>query len=120
VVSLAKTLIKSAAFTLKEHCMRPYRRGKKGFQKQQGKGTLESMDVQGPYVEWVGMPEYYLHNLTIDGQEYSYQAPEKELDLCVGDLVVFRFFSAAKGLKIDRRSLGRWIDPSEFNTLADD
>ena len=97
-----------------------YRRGKKSFQKQQGKGILESMSVQGPYVEWVGMPEYYLHNLTISGQEYRYQDPEKELDLSIGDPVVFRYVSTAKGLIIDRRSLGRWIDPSQFNLSVED
>jgi len=94
--------------------VRPYRRGKKGVQKQQGKGTLEQVTTEGPYVEWVGMPEYYIHNVVIDGETYAYQAPEKELDLGVGEKVVFRYFSTAKGLKIDRRSLGRWIDPASL------
>ena len=94
-----------------------YRKGKKGHRKQQGKGTLERMSVQGPYIEWVGLPEYYLHSLVIDSQEYRYQDREQVLDLVVGDLVVFRFFHSPEGLTIDRRSLGRWIDPSKFNNL---
>lgn len=100
--------------------MRPYRRGKKGLQKQQGRGVLEHIETEGPYVEWVGMPEYYLHKVTIDGQEYSYQAPEKDLDIDIGTQVVFRYFSSAKGLKIDRRSLGKWIDPAEFMKSRDE
>lgn len=91
--------------------MASFRRGKKGFQKHQGKGLLEEAQTEGPYIEWVGMPEYYLHHLLIDGKQYSYQAPEQTLDVGIGEQVVFRYFETANGLKIDRKSLGRWIDP---------
>lgn len=96
--------------------MASFRRGKKGFQKHQGKGTLEKIHTEGPYIEWVGMPEYYLHHLLIEGKQYSYQDPEKVLDVEIGEQVVFRYFDSANGLKIDRKSLGRWIDPTSIES----
>lgn len=83
--------------------------------KLQGKGTLESVATEGPFQEWLGMPELYRHSLMVDGTEYSYQTEEPELSVSVGDIVVFRYKETAKGSWIDRNSLGIWIDPATYN-----
>ena len=38
----------------------------------QGRGHLQSVATDGPHVEWLGMPEYYIHTLVIAEQEYAY------------------------------------------------
>lgn len=90
-----------------------FRRNK--IQKQQGKGTLETVKTEGPFIEWVGKPEYYRHYLTIDGNEYRYESDTTDLGVELGDMVVFRYIDHKDGLIIDRRSLGKWIDPASFN-----
>lgn len=92
---------------------RGFRRNK--VQKQQGKGELQAVSTEGPFIEWVGKPEYYRHTLTIEGQEYRYESDSTELGVELGEIVVFRFVDHKDGLIVDRRSLGRWIDPASFN-----
>ncbi|MFG1489133.1 hypothetical protein ABMA58_07765 [Oceanospirillum sp. HFRX-1_2] len=83
--------------------------------KLQGKGTLESVVTEGPFQEWLGMPELYRHALVVDGVTYSYQTEEPELSVSVGDIVVFRYKENKQGNWIDRNSLGVWIDPATYN-----
>ncbi len=91
----------------------------KSFQKRQprleGRGLLESISTDGPHNEWLGMPDYYIHTLTVSGEEYKYLSPEKNIGVNVGDTVVFRYQeSSDKEKRIDKRSLGIYIDPSEY------
>lgn len=89
--------------------------------KQQGRGTLENIVTDGPHNEWLGMPDYYIHTLTVDGEEYNYLSPEEMLDVNVGDSVVFRYQLTGKIKRIDKRSLGIAIDPSTYlNQTSDD
>ncbi len=83
--------------------------------KLQGKGTLESVATEGPFQEWLGMPELYRHALVVDGVTYSYQTEDPELAVSVGDIVVFRYKENKQGNWIDRNSLGVWIDPATYN-----
>lgn len=89
-----------------------FRRNK--VQKQQGKGELQSVKSEGPYVEWVGKPEFYRHTLEIEGNTYRYESDSTDLGVEIGEVVVFRFVENKDGLIIDRRSLGRWIDPASL------
>ena len=91
-----------------------FRRNK--VQKQQGKGELQSVSSEGPFIEWVGKPEYYRHTLVIDEKEYRYESDSTDLGVSIGDMVVFRFVDHKDGLIVDRRSLGKWIDPASFNS----
>lgn len=90
-----------------------FRRNK--IQKQQGKGELQAFTSEGPFIEWVGRPEYFRHQLTIDGKSYRYESDSTDLGVSIGDMVVFRFVDHADGLILDRRSLGKWIDPASFS-----
>jgi hypothetical protein len=89
-----------------------YRRNKP--QKSQGKGVLNQVTSEGPYIEWVGKPEYYRHTLDIDGEQYRYESDSTDLGVELGETVVFRFTENKDGKVIDRRSLGRWIDPASL------
>lgn len=84
--------------------------------KEQGRGELQVILTDGPHVEWLGMPEYYKHDLTIEGESYAYYSAEKDLGFEVGEVVVFRYSVNAKGRLIDKRSLGKYIDPATYNS----
>ena len=87
-----------------------FRRNK--AQKLQGKGELTSVKTEGPYIEWVGKPEFYRHTLEIDGNTYRYESDSDDVGVSIGEIVVFRYVDHKDGLVIDRRSLGKWIDPA--------
>lgn len=78
------------------------------------RGQLEKLEREGPFKEWLGMPDLYRHWLTVDGELYSYQTEDVELPVTVGDRVVFRYKEAKAGKWIDRNSLGKAIDPSAY------
>lgn len=84
----------------------------------QGRGHLRSVTTDGPHVEWLGMPEYYIHTLVIADQEteqeYAYFSAAKELEFDVGTYVCFRCRESKKGFYIEKRSLGIAIDPAEY------
>ncbi len=94
----------------------------KSFQKRQpkleGRGPLEAVSTDGPHNDWLGMPDYYIHTLTVSGQDYKYLSPDKNLEVSVGDAVVFRYQEIGKAeekeKRIDKRSLGLYIDPSQY------
>lgn len=90
-----------------------FRRNK--IQKLQGKGLLESIETEGPFIEWVGRPEVFKHKLVISGLQYRYESDSTDVGVIVGDQVVFRYVDHKDGLIVDRRSLGKWIDPASFN-----
>ena len=93
-----------------------FKRGnKKRLPKLEGRGELESLEREGPFKEWLGMPDLYRHTLTVNGEVYSYQVEEAQLDVSIGDYVVFRYKETKAGRWIDRRSLGVAIDPATFN-----
>ena len=80
----------------------------------QGRGHLQSVTTDGPHVEWLGMPEYYIHTLVIADQEYAYFSAGKELEFEIGAYVCFRCRESKKGFYIEKRSLGIAIDPAEY------
>jgi len=80
----------------------------------QGRGYLKSVTTDGPHVEWLGMPEYYIHTLVIEEQEYAYFSADKALEFEVGAYVCFRCRESKKGFYIEKRSLGIAIDPAEY------
>ena len=93
----------------------------KSFQKRdpklQGRGVLEAVNSDGPHSDWLGMPDYYIHTLTVAGEEYKYLSPDKNLEVNTGDTVVFRYKETGKikqEKRIDKRSLGTYIDPSQY------
>lgn len=93
----------------------------RSFQKRQpkleGRGVLEAIQTDGPHSDWLGMPDYFIHTLTVGGEEYKYLSADKKLDVGIGDTVVFRYKETGKGTKekrIDKRSLGIYIDPSQY------
>lgn len=90
------------------------RGGYKKTPKLSGRGVLESVETDGPHVEWVGMPPFYIHTITVDGEKYSYMSPDKELEIELGKKVTFRYKETSKGNFVDKRSLGVVIDPSEL------
>jgi len=84
--------------------------------KLQGRGQLENITTDGPHSDWLGMPDYYIHTLTVAGEEYKYLAGDAKLDVNIGDLVCFRYQEASnKEKRIDKRSLGIAIDPATLN-----
>ncbi|TDX28084.1 hypothetical protein DFO67_11154 [Modicisalibacter xianhensis] len=90
-------------------------RGKhKRTPKLEARGTLESVDREGPFKEWLGMPDLYRYSLVVDGETYSYQTEDAELPVSVGDYVVFRYKETKAGKWVDRNSLGVAIDPSTY------
>ncbi|MCA1771638.1 MAG: hypothetical protein LC677_03005 [Halomonas sp.] len=60
------------------------------------------------------MPDLYRYYIEVDGEKYSYQTEDSELPVKVGDNVVFRYKQTKAGNWIDRNSLGKAIDPSEY------
>ena len=94
----------------------------RSFQKRQpkleGRGPLEAVSTDGPHSDWLGMPDYYVHTLTVSGQDFKYLSASKQLEVNVGDTVVFRYQEIgktdAKEKRIDKRSLGLYIDPSQY------
>ena len=80
-----------------------------------GRGVLEAVITEGPHHEWLGMPPYYMHYLTIDGESYSYLSGEATVGIDLGKKVTFRYRETQKGKAIDKRSLGVVIDPSELS-----
>lgn len=92
-----------------------FRRGnRKRAPKLEARGTLENVEREGPFKEWLGMPDLYRYTLVVDGQTYSYQTEDAELPVAVGDRVVFRYKETKAGLWVDRNSLGVAIDPSSY------
>ncbi len=75
---------------------------------------LENISTDGPHSDWLGMPDYYIHTLTVSGDEYKYLSADKTLDVSEGDTVVFRYKEQGKEKRIDKRSLGIYIDPSQY------
>ncbi|WP_252176217.1 hypothetical protein [Endozoicomonas sp. 4G] len=82
--------------------------------KLEGRGVLENISTDGPHNDWLGMPDYYIHTLTVSGDEYKYLSADKTLDVSQGDTVVFRYKEQANEKRIDKRSLGIYIDPSQY------
>ncbi|MYL22443.1 hypothetical protein [Vreelandella massiliensis] len=92
-----------------------FRRGnRQRTPKLQARGELQAMEREGPFKEWLGMPDLYRYFLTVDGEKYSYQTEDAELPVAIGDQVVFRYKETKAGNWIDRNSLGKAIDPSEY------
>ncbi|MDV6319279.1 hypothetical protein [Chromohalobacter sp. HP20-39] len=91
-----------------------FQRGKKRTPKLEGRGQLESVEREGPFKEWLGMPDLYRYTLVVDGETYSYQTEDAELPVSVGDRVVFRYKETRAGNWVDRNSLGVAIDPSTY------
>tara|TARA_R110001583_G_scaffold79786_2_gene215225 strand:+ start:3001 stop:3297 length:297 start_codon:yes stop_codon:yes gene_type:complete len=89
-------------------------RGKAPAPKLIGRGVLESVETEGPFNEWVGMPPYYMHQLNIEGEFYSYLSGDKDLEIEPGKKVTFRYKIFKEKKMIDKRSLGVVIDPSEL------
>ncbi|MCM2971854.1 MULTISPECIES: hypothetical protein [Larsenimonas] len=83
--------------------------------KLEARGTLESVEREGPFKEWLGMPDLYRYTLTVNGETYTHQIEDAELPVSEGDYVVFRYKETKSGRWVDRRSLGVAIDPSTFN-----
>ena len=96
--------------------MAGYKGGRRGYKvpKKIGRGILEANSTDGPHTEWLGMQPYYIHNLTIDGEEYSYLSDDKELGIDIGKKVTYRHKETKQGNMIEKRSLGTVIDPSEL------
>jgi hypothetical protein len=80
----------------------------------QGRGHLLSISTDGPHTQWLGMPEYYVHTLTIDSQEYAYFSASQKLEFELGTYVCFRYRQSKKGFYIEKKSLGIAIDPAEY------
>ncbi|WP_027857297.1 hypothetical protein [Marinobacterium jannaschii] len=96
----------------------PNSRGKSRYgktnQKLSARGTLEQIETEGPFNDWVGMPQYYVHHITVDGEKYRYQSVDQEIAIELGKKVTFRYREASKEKLIDKNSLGVVIDPSEL------
>jgi len=92
-----------------------FRRGnRQRLPKLEARGELQSLEREGPFKEWLGMPDLYRYYIEVDGEKYSYQTEDAELPVRVGDKVVFRYKQTKAGNWIDRNSLGKAIDPSEY------
>ncbi|MFO8044884.1 MAG: hypothetical protein R6U30_03335 [Halomonas sp.] len=92
-----------------------FRRGnRQRTPKLQARGELQSLEREGPFKEWLGMPDLYRYQLVVEDQPYSYQTEEAELPVKVGDQVVFRYKETKAGKWVDRNSLGKAIDPSSY------
>ncbi|WP_027967736.1 hypothetical protein [Halomonas halocynthiae] len=92
-----------------------FRRGKRQrLPKLEARGELESVTCEGPFKEWLGMPDLYRYQLVVNNETYSYQTEDAELPVVVGDWVVFRYKETKQGNWIDKNSLGKAIDPSEY------
>ncbi|UYG08470.1 hypothetical protein [Halomonas sp. M4R1S46] len=82
--------------------------------KLEARGELQSMEREGPFKEWLGMPDLYRYHIVVDGESYSYQTEDSELPVQVGDRVVFRYKETKAGKWVDRNSLGKAIDPADY------
>ncbi|MBA2779909.1 hypothetical protein [Billgrantia kenyensis] len=92
-----------------------FRRGKRQrTPKLEARGIIESLEREGPFKEWLGMPDLYRFHLVVDGEAYSYQTEDAELAVAVGDRVVFRYKETKAGKWVDRNSLAKAIDPSDY------
>ncbi|MCE8016340.1 hypothetical protein HOP62_09655 [Halomonas sp. MCCC 1A17488] len=92
-----------------------FRRGKRQrTPKLEARGELQSLEREGPFKEWLGMPDLYRFHLVVDGEAYSYQTEDAELAVAVGDRVVFRYKETKAGKWVDRNSLAKAIDPSDY------
>ncbi|SDM00957.1 hypothetical protein SAMN05192555_108180 [Franzmannia pantelleriensis] len=92
-----------------------FRRGnRKRIPKLEGRGELQELEREGPFKEWLGMPDLYRYRLVVDGVTYSYQTEDAEVPVKVGDRVVFRYKETKAGNWVDRNSLGKAIDPSDY------
>ncbi|WP_372611067.1 hypothetical protein [Halomonas sp.] len=91
-----------------------FRRGNRRTPKLEARGELQSLEREGPFKEWLGMPDLYRYHLVVDGEAYSYQTEDPEVPVAVGDRVVFRYREIKAGNWVDRRSLGKAIDPSDY------
>lgn len=93
-------------------------RGRAGYKtanpKLSARGIMEEIKTEGPFNDWVGMPQYYIHHITVDAEAYSYQSIDKDLGIELGKKVTFRYRETAKGNIVDKNSLGIVIDPSEL------
>ena len=77
---------------------------------------MENLVTDGPHSDWLGMPDDYIHTLTVEGEDYKYLAGDAKLDVSIGDLVCFRYQEASnKEKRIDKRSLVIAIDPATLN-----
>ncbi|MDN3557311.1 hypothetical protein [Halomonas maura] len=92
-----------------------FRRGnRRRTPKLEARGELQSMEREGPFKEWLGMPDLYRYHIVVDGESYSYQTEDAELPVQVGDRVVFRYKETKAGKWVDRNSLGKAIDPADY------
>ncbi|GGK68190.1 hypothetical protein [Amphritea balenae] len=82
--------------------------------KKVARGIIEAVETEGPFNDWVGMPQYYIHQLTVDSEVYRYLSPNKEFEIELGKKVTFRYKETAKDKMVDKKSLGVVIDPSEL------
>ena len=92
-----------------------FRRGnRRRTPKLEARGELQAVEREGPFKEWLGMPDLYRYRLVVDGESYSYQTEDTELPVQIGDRVVFRYRETKAGKWVDRNSLGKAIDPSDY------
>ncbi|WP_192035253.1 hypothetical protein [Halomonas sp. YLGW01] len=92
-----------------------FRRGnRKRTPKLEGRGELQEVEREGPFKEWLGMPDLYRYRLVVDGETFSYQTEDTEIPVAVGDKVVFRYKETKAGNWVDRNSLGKAIDPADY------
>ncbi|ATJ81710.1 hypothetical protein ACFPTY_01920 [Halomonas beimenensis] len=92
-----------------------FRRGnRRRTPKLEARGELQSVEREGPFKEWLGMPDLYRYHLVVDGESYSYQTEDAELPVAIGDRVVFRYKETKAGKWVDRNSLGKAIDPADY------
>ncbi|PVZ63477.1 hypothetical protein DC094_21245 [Pelagibaculum spongiae] len=90
------------------------RRNFKKQQKLMARGVLQKHVSDGPHTEWLGMPEYWIHKLTVDDKEFTYFANTPDLGINEGQTLVFRYQETTKDLRIEKRSLAVAVDPSEY------
>ncbi|XKE46319.1 hypothetical protein LG302_04045 [Halomonas organivorans] len=92
-----------------------FRRGnRRRTPKLEARGELQAVEREGPFKEWLGMPDLYRYHLVVDGESYSYQTEDAELPVTIGDRVVFRYKETKAGKWVDRNSLGKAIDPADY------
>jgi hypothetical protein len=92
-----------------------FRRGaRRRTPRLEARGELQALEREGPFKEWLGMPDLFRYHLVVDGVAYSYQTEDAELPVVVGDRVVLRYKETKAGNWVDRNSLGKAIDPSDY------
>lgn len=93
-----------------------FRRGRRQrAPKLEARGILQSLEREGPFKEWLGMPDLYRFHLVVADESYSYQTEESEVGVSVGDRVVFRYKETRAGRWVDRNSLAKAIDPADYS-----